>query len=76
MRGMTWRAVSARPHFKDLEALLGGLTPELLRSVKPTTVSLFLGTSPLRPKEIFTFVLSDLEGAYPGPGAGTEKLIA
>ena len=57
---------------------MGCLTPDLLRRVQPTTVALFLGTSPLRPKEIFSFVLTDLEGEYPpqGTGAGAEKLVA
>ena len=45
--------------FKELEALLGCLTPETLRLLRPTEVAVFLGSNPLRPKEIFSFALHD-----------------
>lgn len=45
--------------FKELEALLGCLTPDVLRALRPAEVAIFLGSNPLRPKEIFSFTLHD-----------------
>ena len=45
--------------FKDLDALLGSLTPDVLRALCPTEIAIFLGSTPLRPKEVFTFALDD-----------------
>ena len=45
--------------FKDLDVLLGSLTPDVLRALRPTEVAIFLGSTPLRPKEVFTFALDD-----------------
>lgn len=54
---VTSRERAATKLFKEVEKLLGCLTPELLRSSRPTEVALFLGSTPNRPKEIFVFSL-------------------
>jgi|AntAceMinimDraft_12_1070368.scaffolds.fasta_scaffold119631_1 hypothetical protein len=36
--------------FRELDALLGCLTPELLQTLRPTEVALFFGSSSLRPR--------------------------
>lgn len=67
--------------FKELEALLGCLTPDLLRALHPTEVAVFLGSTPLRPKEIFSFTLDEAFSASYQPQDSTtdvkhaEKLI-
>eukprot|EP00740_Mantoniella_antarctica_P001508 CAMPEP_0181360884 /NCGR_PEP_ID=MMETSP1106-20121128/6948_1 /TAXON_ID=81844 /ORGANISM="Mantoniella antarctica, Strain SL-175" /LENGTH=209 /DNA_ID=CAMNT_0023474275 /DNA_START=78 /DNA_END=704 /DNA_ORIENTATION=+ len=50
--------------FRELDALLGCLTPELLQTLRPTEVALFFGSSSLRPREIFSFALEQLPAPY------------
>jgi hypothetical protein len=68
---------SAVKFFKELEPLLQCLTPELLRALHPTEVAVFLGSTPLRPKEIFSFALDEFAAAYEPHRAGSsaDKVI-
>ena len=50
--------------FREIEATLGCLTAATLRRARPDDVILFLGATPLRPKEIFTFDLRALAEKY------------
>lgn len=63
--------------FRELETLLGCLTPELLRTLRPTKIALFLGTTPLRPKEIFSFSLDRIPTSYEPhhPEPAMEKVV-
>jgi hypothetical protein len=58
--------------FREIEATLGCLTASTLRRARPDDVILFLGATPLRPKEMFTFDLRALAEKYAAadaPGA-------
>jgi hypothetical protein len=52
--------------FREMDAALGCLTPEMLRAFEPSRVALFLGSTPARPKEMFVFSLAELyaRGGY------------
>ena len=52
--------------FREMDAALGCLTPEMLRAFEPSRVALFLGSTPARPKEMFVFSLADVNarGGY------------
>lgn len=49
--------------FREMDAALGCLTPEMLRAFEPSRVALFLGSTPARPKEMFVFSLAELNAA-------------
>ena len=55
--------------FREIEATLGCLTASTLRRARPDDVILFLGATPLRPKETFTFDLRALAEKYAADAA-------
>ena len=47
--------------FREIESMVGCLTPELLEAHRPERVALFLGSTPNRPKEMFVFELNSVQ---------------
>ena len=50
--------------FKELEAMLARVTAKMLRETRATELAILLGSTPLRPKEMYTFVVSDASSCY------------
>ena len=63
--------------FKELEAMLSRVTPQMLQETRATELALLLGSTPLRPKEMYTFVLSDASSSYAPyePAPVTERMM-